>query len=67
MGWDRYQKAEAMIQSMGEDFSAEDCFAILRETSQEVCPTVVSMVYDVSEKTVYWCEHRNWKMIEDKR
>ena len=67
MGWDRYQKAEAMIQSMGEDFSAEDCFAILRETSQEVCPTVVSMVYDVSEKTVYWCEHRNWKMIEDKQ
>ena len=60
MGWDRYQKAEAMIQAMGDGFSVEDCFAVLKEVSQEVCPTVVSMVYDVSDKTVFWCENRNW-------
>lgn len=44
----------------GDGFSVEDCFAVLKEVSQEVCPTVVSMVYDVSDKTVFWCENRNW-------
>ena len=24
------------------------------------CPTVVSMVFDVSENTVYWCEQQHW-------
>ena len=64
MGWDRFQKAESLIQDMGEDFSADDCFAVLREVAQEVCPTVVSMVYDVSDKTVFWCENRNWNNIQ---
>ena len=22
-------------------------------------------VYDVSEKTVFWCENRNWEQIEE--
>lgn len=64
MGWDRFQKAESLIQDMGEGFSADDCFAVLREVAQEVCPTVVSMVYDVSDKTVFWCENRNWNNIQ---
>ena len=64
MGWDRYHKAEEMLDAATEDFSAEDCFEILRAVAQEVCPTVVSMVYDINEKTVYWCENRNWEKIE---
>ena len=64
MGWDRYQKAESIIQDTGEDFSVDDCFVVLKEVAQEVCPTVVSMVYDISEKTVFWCENRNWNNIQ---
>ena len=64
MGRDRYHKAEDMLKDATDDFSAEDCFDILKAVAQEVCPTVVSMVYDVDEKTVYWCENRNWDKIE---
>ena len=60
MGWERYQKAEAILENAAMDFDVSDCFELLKETSQEVCPTVVSMVYDVSEKTVCWCENRIW-------
>ena len=67
MGWDRYHTAEAMLQKAGDDFDAEDCFAILEAVSQVVCPTVVSMVYDVTERTVYWCENREWKHINKVR
>ena len=64
MGWDRYHTAEAMLKDAADDFDVADCFAILKTVSQEVCPTVVSMVFDVSLKTVYWCENRNWDNIE---
>ena len=64
MGWDRYHKAEEMIEASTEDFDVEDCFGILKAVSQTVCPTVVSMVYDVTDRTVYWCENRNWDSIE---
>ena len=60
MGWDRYQKVEALLKDIKDDFDVDDMFNILKEASQEVCPTVVSMVYDIKEKTVYWCENRNW-------
>ena len=63
MGWDRYNKAESMLQNLSDDFDTGDCFTILQAVSQEICPTIVSMVYDVSEKTVYWCENRNWNNI----
>lgn len=66
MGWDRYQKAEAMLRGAKDDFDVDDCFAVLQAVSQEVCPTVVSMAYDVKEKTVYWCENRNWDMIQSR-
>ena len=66
MGWDRYQKATEMLEKTTDDFDVEDCFAILQAVSQEVCPTVVSMVYDVTGKTVYWCENRNYDKIESK-
>ena len=64
MGWDRYHKAEDMLKDATEDFGVEDCFEILKAVAQEVCPTVVSMVYDIDEKTVYWCENRKWDKIE---
>ncbi len=64
MGWDRYQRAEAMLRSAPETFGKEDCFAVLRATAQDVCPTVVSMVFDVGERTVYWCENREWDKVQ---
>ena len=66
MGWDRYQTATNMLEEASDDFDVEDCFRILKAVSQEVCPTVVSMVFDVTEKTVYWCENRQWEQIHRK-
>lgn len=67
MGWDRYHKAEEMLQKASDGFDTEDCFRILKAVSQEVCPTVVSMVFDVSEMTVYWCENREWDKVQKVR
>ena len=66
MGWDRYHIAEEMLKNASDDFDVADCFGILRAVSQEVCPTVVSMVYDVTEGIVYWCENRCWDEIQTK-
>ena len=63
MGWDRYKAAEGMLKDAKDDFDVDDCFDILRAVSQAVCPTVVSMVFDVTEKTVFWCENRAWDEI----
>lgn len=60
MGLDRYRTAEAMLQAAPDAFDVADCFAVLRAVSQEVCPTEVSMVFDVQARTVHWCEHRQW-------
>lgn len=60
MGWDRYQKATSMLEDATEDFGVEECFEVLRAVAQEACPTVVSMVFDVTERTVYWCERQVW-------
>lgn len=67
MGWDRYQKAEGLLKDAADDFDVSDCFAVLRAVSQEICPTVVSMVFDVRERTVYWCENRKWDEIRSYR
>ncbi|MBR5948442.1 MAG: hypothetical protein IKZ82_07340 [Clostridia bacterium] len=64
MGGDRYEKAEAMLKSAKADFGVEDCFAVLKAVSQTVCPTVVSMVFDVSERNVHWCENREWERVK---
>ena len=63
MGWDRYQTALSMLETSSDEFDVTDCFDILLATSQTVCPTVVSMVFDVTENTVYWCENRQWDRI----
>lgn len=63
MGLDRYNTAEAMLKEADEDFGVDECFNILKAVAQEVCPTVVSMVYDIDDKTVYWCKQRKWDEI----
>lgn len=63
MGRDRYEKADAMLKNASNDFGVEDCFSVLRAVSQEELLTVISMVYNVSERTVYWCENREWNNI----
>ena len=67
MGWDRYQTAERMLNAASDDFDVDDCFDILKAVSQEVCPTVVSMVFDVTENKVYWCENREWEQVKQKQ
>ena len=66
MGLDRYQKAEELLSMATDDFDVKDCFNVLKEVSQTVCPTVISMVFDVTEKTVYWCHDRNYNQIKTK-
>ena len=66
MGRDRFHIAETMLKDATDDFDVSDCFEILRSVSQEVCPTVVSMVFDVTEMKVYWCENRQWDHINIK-
>ena len=66
MGWGRFKKAERLLGQAPADFDVGDAFSVLKEVAQTVCPTVVSMVYDVTEKTVYWCENREWETIRRK-
>lgn len=63
MGMDRYETAVAMMEQADDHFDVDDCFEVLKATAQTVCPTVVSMVYDVTKRTVYWCENREWTQI----
>jgi len=65
MGWERYQTAVEIRgkQDSSFDFEVSDCFELLKRTSQTQCPTVISMLFDVSERMVYWCEKRNWDDI----
>ena len=55
-----------MLEQAQDDFDVKDCFAVLQKVSQEVCTTVVSMVFDVTEMKVYWCENRQWNNIQEK-
>ena len=49
-----------------DDFDVSDCLEVLKSTAQTVCPTVVSMVFDVSENRVHWCENRDLDMMKEK-
>lgn len=64
MGYDRYETASQMLKSASDDFDVTECFDILRRVAQTACPTVVSMVYDVTDRTVYWCEQQKWNEIQ---
>ena len=63
MGRDRYEKAVSMLEAANDEFDVSDCFEILKATAQMVCPTVVSMVFDVTNSVVYWCENREWEQV----
>ena len=67
MGLDRYHKAVELLENRSEDFDVSDCFEVLKQTAQTICPTVVSMVFDPAANTVYWCENREWDKIEKKK
>ncbi|MGM9947312.1 hypothetical protein [Floccifex sp.] len=67
MGWDRYQIAKEILEKATDEFDVDDCFKLLKKVSQEVCPTVVSMVLDVTEEIVYWCENRDWSNIKKRK
>ena len=66
-------KGDAHLPAVG--MTAEDQLDVMRcihrkqfrAVAQEVCPTVVSMVFDVDENTVYWCEDRNWDKVNQVR
>ncbi len=62
-GADRYEAAERMLAESGADFDVADGFAVLKAAAQEVCPTVVSLIYDACENTAYWCENRQWDLV----
>ncbi|MGN1398940.1 MAG: hypothetical protein ACI4WG_02955 [Erysipelotrichaceae bacterium] len=65
MGLDRYQKAEEIL-AKADHFDVVDCFELLKQTAQIVCPTVVSIVFDVEAKTIYYCQDRQFDKIEKK-
>ena len=67
MGWDRYILAKSLLERADDTFDVQDCFSVLQAVSQTVCPTVVSMVFDVTERTVHWCEDRAWNQINTKK
>ena len=66
MGWDRYHVAESMLKDASDDFDVSDCFDVLKAVAQDVCPTVVSMVFDVTDRKVYWCEKKDWDDVQEK-
>lgn len=67
MGMDRFYAAEDMLKNAPDSFDTDDCFEILKTVSQTACPTVVSMVFDVTDMTVYWCENRQWGRVNKKK
>lgn len=67
MGMDRYLKAEKMIEDAGEELDALGLMDILKEVSQTLCPTVVSMVYDHADNIVIWCEDRMYDSLSSQK
>ena len=67
MGKDRYDTANSILSKKDENFGVKDMFDILKAVAQDVCPTVVSMVFDATDGVVYWCENRNWQSRRSRR
>jgi len=63
MGLDRYETAKRIIESK-DKFEVDDAFEVLEATHQEVCPSVVSFVYDASQNMVYWSENYDYSKRE---
>lgn len=66
MGKDRYDKAVERLTN-AEVFGVKECFETLKECSQTVCPTVVSIVFDAGSGEVFWCENREYENIRSKK
>ena len=43
------------------------CTSIVENKNKMIVCPVVSMVYDVTDRTVYWCENREWDKKVRKR
>lgn len=56
-------KTVNILEAADDTFSVNDCFAVFKAASQTVCPTVLSMVFDVTDNIVYWREDRNYDKI----
>ena len=67
MGLDRYKTVSAMLEQAGEDLDVQGMLNVLQAVAQTVCPTVVSMVFDVQARTVYWCENRQFDKVQSHR
>lgn len=67
MGLDRYKTATAMLEQAGESLDVQGMLDVLQAVAQTVCPTVVSMVFDVQARTVYWCENRCLDKVQSHR
>lgn len=65
MGLDRYETAVQTLEA-AIDFNVKDCFELLNKVAQTVCPTVVSMVFDLSANTVYWKDFAVSNIIQQK-
>ena len=65
MGWDRYILANSLLSQASDELDVSGMFDILQQVSQTICPTVVSMVLDVTDRKVYWCENRFWNKVEE--
>lgn len=64
-GVDRYERANQILKYATNAFDVKDMFALLKAVCQPSggAPTEVSMVFDVTNRTVYWCENREWGRI----
>jgi len=64
-GVDRYDRANQILKYATADFGVKDMFAILKAVCQPSggAPTAVSLVFDVTKRTIYWCENREWGRI----
>ncbi len=66
-GADRYDLAYKLLEDSTDDFDVADAFSVLKAASQEICPTVVSIVYDATEHIAYWCENRRWEEVHSQK
>lgn len=65
MGFDRYNKAKEILDNSNVDFDYIDGMNLLKEVSQNVCPTVVSLIYDATNNCAYWCLNQNYNDIQN--
>lgn len=64
-GDDRCERAQALLERYGQDFSVQDAFAVLRAVSQEgPWATRVSFVYSAKEHAVYYVQNNRFDAVQ---